>query len=991
MKNKERNEKVEKGFPKDPDNITGKELKEHFDLNKDGNVTIEEYSDHINFHCKNPDVLEEELEQADYERGFKYEKGGKLDEAQELLEEQAKGFGFDYEGWSDEKILEWYDRHDYYDNLNLGYGIHYDSKGDIDVILQEGDIPYEKRDIDVRKKPSGIKFDDSRMMKQLWNERGYDIPYLESLSKAELKGVYDTEFYEEKEYNKPFYDDDYAKGGDLEKTGMGGYDEAIMESSEDKLANTIIDNTKVAQPFRAIGEGGSDMIIGESVGEDRKKKQVLAAAIFAPHKLFAMRKARAEENAYATGGALSKEFKFDKNFVVYVPSTSNVGEKISKKELEKRVDEVEKYVANEFGGYTETDTDGGYKSTSGEIIEEDIVKVSVFANNKDWKENESKVVSKVKEWAKEWGQEAIGFEYEGDLYYIDDEGKFAKGGEIDMKEEKIKELEELKEFLKTATDKEDIEQAKLSIEELENEIMYNYAKGGKVKKLYDTKEKKAKAVRKKGNIITFKEMFYPRGTANQGYTQIMVTGFQKQSGSVKIEGRAYDSKWYNSMDDLIKDVDWKKMEAWHSYAKGGKTKEAKTWKQKYNKKYGNDLEEPNSLSEIAENTGVSKKGIQQIYNKGIGAYKNNPSSVRPNVKSKEQWAQARVYSSVMGGKAAKIDAKELKMAKGGLTPDKAKQMLKDGTAQGKSLTDNQKRYFKAVSLNKTYKSGGYTKKGERFVKIAKNTKNKKELNGLFIYNPYYERWGWINDENLADGKLPYRVKISYSKNKPLGEGRLENINDLIIVDERSYGKGGETTEMTHPIPYLRGGDKNLAKKYFPNLTGAAATIIEERTGIQAKGRGIDSDSGMAFEKGGKTEYTWSDNEMKELLEDIGYDIDDDNLGETALNEGFYWDLEKNVWKNKNNQNYAKGGYIKIGLDRDKASRFLRRSDYYGKYHEEEDELGGESGKFIFDKKSDGNDALYELQMEDINIIDTNLDEYATGGEVSLYFQSRGIR
>ena len=136
-----------------------------------------------------------------------------------------------------------------------------------------------------------------------------------------------------------------------------------------------------------------------------------------------------EEN-YAKGGALSKEFKFDKNFVIYVPSTTNVGNKISKKELDKRVGEVEKYVANEFGGYTETDTDGGYKSTSGEIIEEDIVKVSVFANNKDWKENESKVVSKVKEWATKWGQEAIGFEYEGDLYYIDEEGKFAKGGKL---------------------------------------------------------------------------------------------------------------------------------------------------------------------------------------------------------------------------------------------------------------------------------------------------------------------------------------------------------------------------------------------------------------------------------------------------------------------------------------------------------------------------------------------------------------------------------
>ena len=135
-------------------------------------------------------------------------------------------------------------------------------------------------------------------------------------------------------------------------------------------------------------------------------------------------------NTYAKGGALSKEFKFDKNFVIYVPSTSDVGNKISQKELDKRVDEVERFVTNEFGGYTETDTDGGYKANSGEIIEEDIVKVSVFAGNKEWKTNENQVVAKVKQWAKEWGQEAIGFEYEGDLYYIDDKGKFAKGGKI---------------------------------------------------------------------------------------------------------------------------------------------------------------------------------------------------------------------------------------------------------------------------------------------------------------------------------------------------------------------------------------------------------------------------------------------------------------------------------------------------------------------------------------------------------------------------------
>jgi alkyl sulfatase BDS1-like metallo-beta-lactamase superfamily hydrolase len=85
-----------------------------------------------------------------------------------------------------------------------------------------------------------------------------------------------------------------------------------------------------------------------------------------------------------------------------------------------------------------------------------------------------------------------------------------------------------------------------------------------------------------------------------------------------------------------------------------------TYKNKFNKRYKQPKDKSNSLADIAKLTGIKRSALQKIYNKGIGAYKTNPSSVRPNVKSKEQWAMARVYSSVMGGKAAKVDAKELK-------------------------------------------------------------------------------------------------------------------------------------------------------------------------------------------------------------------------------------------------------------------------------------------------------------------------------------------
>jgi hypothetical protein len=94
-----------------------------------------------------------------------------------------------------------------------------------------------------------------------------------------------------------------------------------------------------------------------------------------------------------------------------------------------------------------------------------------------------------------------------------------------------------------------------------------------------------------------------------------------------------------------------------------------SFKDKYNKKFGYPTSTSHNLKQISKDTRVSLKGLQQIYNKGIGAFKTNPSSVRPTVKSKEQWAMARVYSAVMGGKASKIDSNELKMKNGGGIPD----------------------------------------------------------------------------------------------------------------------------------------------------------------------------------------------------------------------------------------------------------------------------------------------------------------------------------
>jgi hypothetical protein len=171
----------------------------------------------------------------------------------------------------------------------------------------------------------------------------------------------------------------------------------------------------------------------------------------------------------------------------------------------------------------------------------------------------------------------------------------------------------------------------------------------------------------KGGGVTYKDL-----TKIPNYNNVY-KGAEYYSFSEDVDKQSKADKWFelfrtnqkerlltkNEFDEFM---DLSNELAWEDFEKGGVV----TYKDKYNTKYGYKKNESHTLEEISKDTGVSMKGLQQIYNKGIGAYKTNPTSVRPNVKSKEQWAMARVYSSVMGGKASKIDANELKMQKGGL-------------------------------------------------------------------------------------------------------------------------------------------------------------------------------------------------------------------------------------------------------------------------------------------------------------------------------------
>ena len=88
-----------------------------------------------------------------------------------------------------------------------------------------------------------------------------------------------------------------------------------------------------------------------------------------------------------------------------------------------------------------------------------------------------------------------------------------------------------------------------------------------------------------------------------------------------------------------------------------------TFKNRFNAKYGFKKDEPHSLQEISRLTGYTLAGLRGIYAKGIGAYTTNRASVRPTVKSPEEWAMARVYASIYPNSKSGIIDKDLLIKK----------------------------------------------------------------------------------------------------------------------------------------------------------------------------------------------------------------------------------------------------------------------------------------------------------------------------------------
>lgn len=84
-------------------------------------------------------------------------------------------------------------------------------------------------------------------------------------------------------------------------------------------------------------------------------------------------------------------------------------------------------------------------------------------------------------------------------------------------------------------------------------------------KLYDSNEKRLRFLQRRGNIITFKEPFFPWGTANESRRQIIVYRLEKSKSAIKIIGGSFDSDWFRNLNELMEAVDWDWMEHAHNF------------------------------------------------------------------------------------------------------------------------------------------------------------------------------------------------------------------------------------------------------------------------------------------------------------------------------------------------------------------------------------------------------------------------------------------
>ncbi|HEX9892222.1 MAG TPA: hypothetical protein VGB28_09200 [Actinomycetota bacterium] len=103
--------------------------------------------------------------------------------------------------------------------------------------------------------------------------------------------------------------------------------------------------------------------------------------------------------------------------VVYVPSTR--GDRvIPAQEFAERRDQTADLLVDLFGGCRESMATGRYRGKEGEIVSEEVAVITGFGDADDYEGKRQAFLAWLIDKREEWEQEALGFEFEGDLWYL---------------------------------------------------------------------------------------------------------------------------------------------------------------------------------------------------------------------------------------------------------------------------------------------------------------------------------------------------------------------------------------------------------------------------------------------------------------------------------------------------------------------------------------------------------------------------------------------
>ena len=103
--------------------------------------------------------------------------------------------------------------------------------------------------------------------------------------------------------------------------------------------------------------------------------------------------------------------------VVYVPSTR--GDRvIDAAEFAARRDETADVLVSLFGGCRESMATGRYRADDGTIVAEEVAVLTGFGDADDYERKRQELLAWLIDKREDWEQEALGFEFEGDLWYL---------------------------------------------------------------------------------------------------------------------------------------------------------------------------------------------------------------------------------------------------------------------------------------------------------------------------------------------------------------------------------------------------------------------------------------------------------------------------------------------------------------------------------------------------------------------------------------------